>query len=240
MLSNILLINKRISATDLKWIALITMIIDHVGGMWFGEFQIFRIIGRVAFPLYVFMIIQGYFYTKNFTKYAVRLGLLALVSEIPFDLYFSGSIINFDSQNVVFQLLLCLFWVKGFHENNNWFFKVSITIALAVLATLLRLDYLWLGIGYSFLFYLYIQDELNFNYLMILFLGVSISFFPILNVQIYAFLSLFVISIYNPNKKGYFKNSFFNSLDKYYYFSYPVQYLVIVIIAIILQMIFTL
>ena len=68
----------------LKLIALMAMVIDHVGAV-FPTSDAFRAIGRLAFPIYAFLIAEGCRHTKNRWHYLLRLGLFALISEVPFD-----------------------------------------------------------------------------------------------------------------------------------------------------------
>ena len=90
------------SASDLKLIAMGTMVLDHLafhlmerGGMdlpmvWYILGTAMRLAGRVAFPLYGFFLVQGFFHTGDWGRYMKRMVLLALVSEIPFNLICSG------------------------------------------------------------------------------------------------------------------------------------------------------
>lgn len=87
----------------LKIIAIITMLIDHTGAVLFPEPQYFwlRIIGRLSFPIFVFLLVEGFNHTRNVKKYLARLGIFALLSDIPFNLAFynsfnSGSDIRID------------------------------------------------------------------------------------------------------------------------------------------------
>lgn len=72
-----------------------------------------RLIGRIAFPIYCFLIAKGFFYTRDVKKYALRLGIFALISEIPFDLAFNEGWLDLSSNNVYFTLLIGLLVIWG-------------------------------------------------------------------------------------------------------------------------------
>lgn len=91
----------------LKIIAVVSMLIDHTGAVLFPENLWLRIIGRLAFPIYCFLIAQGARHTRSLGKYIGRLALFALVSEIPYDLAFHAGLLTRGS-NVYFTLLLGL------------------------------------------------------------------------------------------------------------------------------------
>lgn len=132
-----------ISGSTLKLIAVISMIIDHTaagvlgrylsmsglmeltgdvaeGQQWFNEnaqlftaYYTMRMIGRLAFPIYCFLMAEGLAHTHNKIKYAERLLLFAIISEIPFDLLFRGKILEFGYQNVFFTLFIGLVVIIG-------------------------------------------------------------------------------------------------------------------------------
>ena len=112
---------KGISGSTLKIIAMITMLIDHIGAAvcmrmmlaegfgdlngaaeetikaWvtvhadlYSTYYMFRMIGRIAFPIFCFLLVEGFKHTKDAKKYAIRLFAFALISEIPFDLAFQS------------------------------------------------------------------------------------------------------------------------------------------------------
>ena len=92
----------------LKMLAVISMSIDHTGAVLMPDCIWLRIIGRLAFPIYCFLLVQGFRNTSNIKKYIGRLALFAVVSEIPFNLAFYGTIIAEEFRNVFFTLLLGL------------------------------------------------------------------------------------------------------------------------------------
>ena len=63
---------KGINTFTLKWIAIISMLIDHIGLVLFPEEQIFRIIGRLAFPIFAYTLTEGFLHTGNIKKYLIR------------------------------------------------------------------------------------------------------------------------------------------------------------------------
>ncbi len=112
---------KGISGSTLKIIALFSMFIDHftavfewgsmhTGTMLFSyeEYYFLRGVGRLAFPIYCFLLVEGYLHTRNVLKYMTRLFLFGLVSEVPFDLAFRHTFVNWSYQNVYFTLFLGL------------------------------------------------------------------------------------------------------------------------------------
>lgn len=177
-----------LTGSHLKWIAIITMFIDHTGAallelgllpkvadavlagnsfdyvmadyhFWYRFDDVLRAIGRLAFPIFCFLLVEGFLHTKDVKKYALRLGLFALISEIPFDLAFNEKLLEFSYQNVFFTLLiglLMLIGLKYFEEtlppHISWLrFIVALTGIL--LAVFFRTDYDAFGIMLIFLLY---------------------------------------------------------------------------------------
>jgi len=115
-------------SSTLKFIAVITMIIDHTGvaivsqlpgyddkeSVIYALYWICRLIGRIAFPLYLFMLVEGFEYTRSKARYALRLFLFCFISELPFDLALRGTLFDWKHQNVFFTLLLGLLVMWGF------------------------------------------------------------------------------------------------------------------------------
>ena len=96
-----------ISANALKWIALLTMLCDHAGAVLFAQYPVMRLIGRTAFPLFVWLLVEGFFHTSSRKKYLGRMAFFALVSELPFDLALYGRP-DRQGQNVFFTLSISL------------------------------------------------------------------------------------------------------------------------------------
>lgn len=95
---------RGISADALKVIAMATMVTDHVGAALFPQAELLRLIGRTAFPIYVWLLVMGFVHTSSRKKYMLQMAVCALISEVPFDLAFSGGL-TFRWQNIYFSLL---------------------------------------------------------------------------------------------------------------------------------------
>ncbi len=93
------------SALALRVIACVCMLLDHIGFLW--DILPLRIIGRLAFPLFAFLIYNGFVHTRSRGRYALRLALFALLSQIPFSL-FGKHEISFENWNVMLTLLLAM------------------------------------------------------------------------------------------------------------------------------------
>ena len=95
----------------LKCIAAALMLTDHVGAILLPEVLALRCVGRLAFPIFAFFIAEGYAHTRNFGRYFRRLAILAVVSEIPFNLE-NGAVFDLTRQNVLFTFCLALLTLR--------------------------------------------------------------------------------------------------------------------------------
>ena len=158
-----------LNGNQLKLIAVISMLCDHaairllayglipalhvagkdtVAERWNQIFWILRSVGRMAFPIYVFLLTEGFCHTRNRRRYALRLGVFALISEIPFDLLVYGKIWDTHSQNVFFTLFLSVLMltvVDWIGRNTDaalaQYRQMAVIVGAALLAWLLRTDY---------------------------------------------------------------------------------------------------
>ena len=137
-------------------IALVTMLIDHFahvfdGRLVFALVPLMRTIGRLAFPIFVYFVGEGFRRTSNVEKYLIRLGLFALISEIPYDLAVSGVWFDFSRQNIFFTLFLGLFAAYVYSEYINNYVKLFIILPLPFIAAgLLNVDYGLIGTALVF------------------------------------------------------------------------------------------
>lgn len=162
---------RGLSASALKWIALISMTIDHFaasrlfevlafgGGMGWEAvrcgYMTMRLIGRLAFPIYCFLLTEGFRYTRSRKRYALRLGVFALLSEVPFDLA-GGDIWDPSYQNVYFTLLLgllALMLAQPRYERGEYRAVIFTVLAFALAAELLRSDGGFFGVAFIAVFH---------------------------------------------------------------------------------------
>jgi hypothetical protein len=145
-----------LNSFQLKLLALFAMAVDHTGAVLFPSEPLFRIIGRVSFPIYCFLLAEGFYYTSSRWRYVKRLLLWGTVSEIPYDLAFHNAWIDLRYQNVFWTLLLgfCAMWcLEKFRQRP---LEASLLVmGLSVAAELLLTDYGGFGVLLIVIFYVF-------------------------------------------------------------------------------------
>lgn len=167
----------KLNTLHLKIIALLSMTIDHLsyalgrqGTINATMYGIGRSIGRLAFPIYVYLLLIGFFKTHNKVKYALRLFLFALISEIPLDYFHNGITMDFAYQNVFFELLAIFFVYLCFDEidkRKHWhvafqgLLKAFTMVSVGFWTTICHFDYAWFGIAIGVTLYTAYQSRKN-------------------------------------------------------------------------------
>lgn len=243
------------TGNKLKWIAMLTMLIDHAGVVlvWpiimahpeihgtandlnatglVGLYFLMRTIGRIAFPIFIFLLIEGFSHTHNRISYFVRLLLFAAISEIPFDMATSltakdlraGNVIEFGSQNVFFTLALGLLaitlidTVDALCKDQSLRMISIVLLGLGALATayVLQADYDVMGVAAIILAYAFRENKIKQMTACIL----ALSVMSVLEVAAFAGLP-FVLKYNGERGRG----------NKWLFYAfYPVHLLLLVMI----------
>jgi len=151
-----------LSAAALHIIAMALMLMDHLWATLLPARDWLTCAGRLAFPIFAFMTVEGYFHTRNLKRYALRLLLFALLSEVPFDLMYGGTWFYPVHQNVIWTLLLGLLGVhlmETVRKKQKLWVSLPVCAAVAaagaLLGTLGMTDYYGAGVLTVFAFYIF-------------------------------------------------------------------------------------
>lgn len=191
MLSQLQILNSY----HLKILALVIMIIDHTGAIFYPDLIFLRIIGRVAFVLYAFMLVEGVYHTNNIHKYIKKIFIWALLSEVPFDIAFYGMPFYFGHQNIYFTLLISILGIYYLQRIKSFFYSIIVVLVVLSVSRFLNFDYSWYGTTMIMAFYS-LRKLCAFKFMFIETIS-TIATFNILGVQIFAFLGFIPILIYN-------------------------------------------
>jgi hypothetical protein len=233
------------STFALKLLAIITMLIDHITAIIIPEeswiYLAGRLIGRLAFPIFAFLLVEGFFHTSNVKKYLTRLGIFGLISELPFDLafynsYFSGVSIKEDLMNMFKDPVLFDTVIGRFMRHQNIYFTLFIGLLTIYLMSMVEKKYrgnllyvnlinALITIGFSILAALLKTDYGFMGVLLIVafylfkgskaLLALSMIILSGNIVQAFYTLSIIPIGLYN-GKKG-------KSMKYFFYAFYPVH-----------------
>ena len=257
-----------ISGSWLKLIAVITMFIDHVAacvlygmlvwhvipdGMTFNGlykiYEVMRGIGRTAFPIYCFLLTEGFMHTRSRVRYLINLMIFALISEIPFDMAIqcpgeymdSPNVLAFfteyledlmSHQNVFFTLAIGMICCWAAETVIKRFAKDGLTAFLSALATAgfgaagyflanyIHADYH--GVGVLVIFVMY-----ALHWFRIPALGLGFAVLAQLNAELWAWPA-FVIMLFYNGKRGFIKKG---AASKYaFYLFYPLHFLILALL----------
>lgn len=229
-----------ISGYWLKVIAVISMLIDHTSAVILEQIPglenpafLMRIIGRLAFPIYCFLLVEGFYHTRSRAKYAGRLFLFALISEVPFDLAFSRRMWDFSSNNVFFTLLFGLLVIWGVEKIRQKFVAdvygekaaairvilIIVTVAAGgFLALFFRTDYDLSGIVTIFAIYMFYPKKVKGMGIGVLVLTLLASI-----IEAAAFLDMIPIYFYNGTRG--------KQMKYFFYIFYPAHLFLLAMIA---------
>lgn len=239
-----------LSGSTLKLIAIVTMLIDHLGAtvlrtlchlpsikavpggqaFFISVYQSSRSVGRIAFPIFCFLLVEGFLHTRNAGKYAFRLFLFALISELPFDIALKGAWFYPQKQNVYFTLLIGLLVLIGFRFADSHFSGKGLHTLIRLLLSVLILG---LGMRLSYL----LQTDYNFKGVFLIALLYQLRQSRILQSlcgaccvawELPAPIAFLPITLYN-GKRGL-------QMKYFFYWFYPVHLLILHLINTIISL----
>lgn len=221
---------KILSGSCLKIIAIMSMLIDHIalfilknydsfitplffiGTKEITIFFILRSIGRIAFPIFAYLIVEGFIHTHDRIKYGMNLLLFAILSEIPYNLIHSGTW-HYPIQNVIFTLFLGYLSICALEYFNHDRKKLILTLlGLLLVSIVFKADYGCSGFGFILMLYV-----LRNNKLVQAIIG---SCF--LSSRWIAGLAFIPLNMYN-GKRGFIKGNY----SKYFFYVFYLGHLLI-------------
>lgn len=206
--------NKIISldAFKLKIIALIAMTIDHIGYFIYDDLIILRIIGRLAFVIFAYLIANSYLYTRNKLNFGLKLLLFGIVIDLVMI-----ATNNYVISNIFITLGLGYFLIYFYNKQNYLMMFIIFLIPLII-----KMDYSYYGlllILFSNIYYNKLPILLIINAAMIL---LGFYYFNFSLLQLFSTFGILLLFLYN-HQKG-------RSLKYLFYLYYPIHILVIIFI----------
>ena len=228
---------KKFSLTNnqLKIIAMISMLIDHIGVQIYPDLQILRIIGRLAFPIFAYMIAEGCFYTKNKTRYLLMIFGLGFICQLVF-YFFMGSL--YQGILMTFSLSIIGIYAIDFYLNNKnlkslclmlltsiGIIFVSLILPMILNNTDFEFDYTLLGILLPITIYFSKHKLLKLLFVAVISILLSILYVP---YQLYSLLALPLLLLYNGERGKY-------KLKYLFYIFYPAHLVIIYFLSFFLR-----
>ena len=159
------------SSCSLHILAMACMLCDHMWASLFPYMEWMTCVGRIAFPIFAFMIVEGYFHTKDIKKYLLRLLIFAVISEVPFDLLYGSMPIYPYHQNVMWTLMLGLLGILAIEtvkkKQKLWLTiltSVGVVLGGLVIGTISMIDFYGAGVVMVLVFYFF-RGRKWWNYL---------------------------------------------------------------------------
>lgn len=200
-----------LNGAQLKYIAFLSMLLDHINNALITPYldgkgpllhvsNLLSILGRVAFPLFMYFLVEGFFKTRSRKKYLMNLLLFALLSEVPFDLFTSRELFNKNWNNMMFTLALSLatIWIvdemKGRLAKKSkalWYgVSVLVVAVMCAVAMFFSLDYDYHAIIVAYLFYIFYEKPLY---------GAALGYLSIIK-ELYSVLGFAATLTYNGER----------------------------------------
>ena len=232
-------------------LAMVFMLCDHLWATIVPGNEWLTCIGRISYPIFAFLIVEGYFHTNNLKQYVLRLLIFAALSEIPFNLMTGGSLFNLLHQNVLWTFLIgiglirLIEWARSAPRRIRRWPLATLGVLLGCTVALVSMtDYMHFGVLTILIFYLFrgrrwwcFTGQLIclwiINVKMMGGIVYPVTLFGdewIIHQQGFALLALIPIWLYQGNQGMY------NKIVKYtYYAFYPVHLLILYLLMLLIH-----
>lgn len=215
---------KKINGAVLKYIAIISMLIDHSAVMLYGyvnfiteNYSLMRNIGRLAFPIFAFLLVEGFYNTSSRNKYLKNLLIFALVSEIPYNYMMGSEIFYLPSQSIYVTLIISFVAMMFMEETNNVFMQFLIIGTACFAGYLIKGDYKYRGVFSILMFYMAYKEKNKLIKFGIYELAYFYEFYSIVHIS-----NVLITFFYNGERGK--QNKYF------FYWFYPVHLIVLALI----------
>lgn len=239
----------KLSGEQLKLIALLFMVLDHVGyrmalddlvsnpKLWISIGNTFRDFGRIAFPIFAFLVAEGFRYTSDRKRYAIRMFVFAVISEVPFDMLKNYSmqknylifrihdyspLFDWSSQNVMltfFLAIVMLTLIEDYKLKKTTYYaylEYVYVIGFCIVAYIVRCDYHYFGILLVWIFYKYVDEF----YICVIFVVLMYC----IQGEYMGALSIIPIYLYNGKRTNKLMSCGESKMHKYFFYVfYPVH-----------------
>lgn len=200
--------NQIISQERLKLLACMTMLLDHIGAIFFPACLWMRIIGRISFPLYAFLLAEGIHYSRSPAKYGLRLLLVAVMAELPYDLLFFGQF-TWAKNSVMVTLLLGFLMGMAMKGQSLWV-QLLLVIPFVYISDFIRGDYGRNGVLMIAIFLVTRKYprllRLLMQSMLLTALSLHMAGYPArMGIPIYAIAAMVPIALYSGKKRSHSK-----------------------------------
>lgn len=222
-----------LSGNVLKIIAAVAMLIDHAGFLFFPQISLLRIIGRLAYPVFAFMIAEGCRYTRNRLHYFLSVFVLGVICQVVYTIAGDGGRMNILITFSISTALICLLQNARELDGMHW----TLLFLAAVAAAYLLQDYIWVDYGFWGIMTPVLASVFQFRrgsrfalldrhvvHVGMLSIGLLMLAYSLGDIQIYALLAVPVLLLYS-GKRGKWKLKYF------FYLFYPLHLALLQIIA---------
>lgn len=213
----------------IKIIACITMVLDHIKyAIPQTDCFITEYLGRLSYPLFAFLVVEGYVHTSNLKKYYKRLLVFAVISQIPFML-FRTLVGEWKMLNIMFTLLLGLLSITAYDKIKKEYISFPVCILLILLGEFLNVDYGWFGVTMILILYIFREKNIlkliSYTILIILyfyFSGIKVINYAVIMLFISMLSPIILILLYN-GKQG-------KKMKYFFYWFYPIHMIILYVL----------